>query len=197
MIYVFDIDDTICDTDGYSEKYIEWFIKSHNLPYKKVKDVTRYAEEKFDWDFNTAVLWNITYGDEMMLNFPCKEGVRETINALYDNGDTIIFATARSKSWHKEPEKVTKAWLYYNGIKYHKLITERDDKEIICKELNADVFVDDDLEITARVSAYCPNVKTFLMTSKYNKDKKAPEGTERIFTLSEIVKEPLAEEVEM
>ena len=186
MIFVFDIDDTICDTDGYSEWYIDRFIKEHNLPYKKVKDITRYAEQKYDWDEKTAVIWNITYGDEMMLNFPCKAGAKMMINALYDAGHTIIFLTARSVNWHKEPEKVTRMWLQNNGIKYHKLIIERVDKEQVCKDINADVFVDDDLEITSNVAMHCPKTKVFLMDSRYNHDKQNAGGTERIESLENL-----------
>ena len=32
MIFVIDVDDTMCDSDGFSEYYIERFFSEHNLP---------------------------------------------------------------------------------------------------------------------------------------------------------------------
>ena len=39
MIFVFDLDDTLCDTDLYSEYYIKEYIKKNNLPYKQIAKV--------------------------------------------------------------------------------------------------------------------------------------------------------------
>lgn len=36
MTFVFDLDDTICETDKYSEKYILNFFKINHLPYKLI-----------------------------------------------------------------------------------------------------------------------------------------------------------------
>ena len=55
MIFVFDLDDTVCDTDGYSEKFINEFIKKHNLPYKQIAKDVRFAEMKFDWSHEEAL----------------------------------------------------------------------------------------------------------------------------------------------
>ena len=79
----------------------------------------------------------------------------------------------------------------------NEFILEREDKENICKEFSADVFVDDDLDITARVKELCPNTKTFVMNSNYNRDKLVQKGTNRIFKLNEIVEENYAEEGQM
>lgn len=55
MVFVFDLDDTICDTDKYSEKYIRKYIAKHKLPYKQIATNVRFAEKKFDWDIETAL----------------------------------------------------------------------------------------------------------------------------------------------
>ena len=73
MIFVFDLDDTICETDLYSEKYIKKFIKENNLPYKQVAKNVRFAESKFDWNMDAALKWYKKYGDDMMAEFPCKK----------------------------------------------------------------------------------------------------------------------------
>ena len=190
MVFVFDIDDTVSKTDEYSEKYISEFFVKNNMPYKKIADCTRFTEQKFDWDRETAQNWYIKFGDEMMLKFPCKDHSIEIINKLYDEGHKIIFATARANDWHTDPETVTKKWLEINKIKYHKLIIGRSDKELICEEENADVFVDDDLGIISRVATNpnLPNTKAFLATSNYNKDLEVPEFAFRLNSFEELLK---------
>ena len=183
MIFVFDLDDTVCETDSYSEKYILNFFRENKWPYKQIATTVRYAEKKFDWDHDIALKWYKEYGDQMMLEFPCKPNAISTINSLYESGHTIIIATARATDWHTNPEEITRKWLKNNGIKYNKLYIGRFDKEEICKEVNADIFIDDDINITERVANYfntSPNKRTFLMNTDYNKSLKESENVIRV-----------------
>ena len=182
MVFVFDLDDTICDTDGYSERYIEAFFVKYHYPYKQVATDVRFAEQKFDWDAETALFWYKEFGDDMMAEFPCKPYVLDVINRLHDAGHKIVIATARAKDWHTNPEEVTLKWLKDAKIKYDKIYIGRIDKEKICEEENADVFIDDDLKITENVSRYFDGKKgkrVFLSTTPYNKFKQLPDGVER------------------
>lgn len=190
MIFVFDLDDTVCETDSYSEQYILNFFKENSWPYKQIAKTVRYAEKKFDWDHQTALKWYKEYGDQMMLEFPCKPNAISTINSLYELGHTIIIATARATDWHTNPEDITKKWLANNGIKYNKLYIGRFDKEVICKEVNADVFIDDDISITGRVANYFsnfPNKKTFLMNTDYNSSLKEEKNVIRVTDFTDFL----------
>lgn len=189
MIFVFDIDDTISETDIYSEKYILDYFKNNNLPHKQIAKTVRFAEEKFDWDISTAKIWYKEHGDDMMFNFPCKPNAVNVINTLHKNGHKIIFATARSENWHTNPREVTINWLEKNNIKYDKLYTGRLDKEKICEEENADVFVDDDLEITERVIGFLKskNGHVFLANTEYNELFPTPKDVIRIKSLNELL----------
>lgn len=184
MVFVFDLDDTVCETDLYSEQYIANFFKTHNLPYKFVQKNTRFAEAKFDWPMDEALKWYKTYGDQMMLEFPAKPGAIETINALFDAGHTIIIATARAADWHTNPVEITEQWLKQNGVKHTKLYTGRIDKEAICADENADFFIDDDVKFTAKVAELLQEGKTtckpLLMTSAYNQSLESASGVTRI-----------------
>jgi len=193
MVFIFDLDDTICETDEYSTKYILEFFKSRNLPFKQVCNVSRFAEKKFDWDNEIALDWYMTYGDKMMSEFPCKPNSVEIINNLYDLGHTVIFATARSNDWHNKPEEVTIEWLKNNQIKYHKLYIGRVDKEKICEQECADVFVDDDISITARVAEHNPKTKVFLSSTDFNRTQDAHLSVKRIECLQEIIDELFGE----
>lgn len=193
MIFVFDLDDTICDTDGYSEQYIKNFFAANNWPYKQIATSTRFAEAKFDWDLPTALKWYKEFGDRMMAEFPCKPGAVKFLQTLKKNGHKIVISTARATDWHTEPEKITKQWLTDNKIPYDKIYIGRVDKEAICKEVNADVFVDDDLKIVERVATYfasiSKNKKTFLSTTDYNKDFPIPNDVVRVNDFSDLSKQ--------
>ena len=188
MIFVFDLDDTVCDTDAYSEKYILDFINKNNLPYNFIKKEARFAEMKFDWSETEALKWYKTYGDQMMLEFPAKPEALETINALFDAGHTIIIATARATDWHTNPIEITYEWLKQNNVKYTKIYTGRVDKEAICLDEKADFFIDDDIKITGRVALTTHISTTFnekgckplLMSTNYNKTLEVPNGVTRI-----------------
>lgn len=190
MIFVFDLDDTICETDKYSENYIYEFIKKNNLPYKKIANNVRFAERNFDWDKETARAWYKKYGDQMMLEFPCKKNAAEFLRKIHSLGHKIVIATARATDWHTDPEGITLKWLSNNKIPFDNIYIGRFDKEKICEDENADVFVDDDLEITKNVANYFGTIKSdkkaYLMTSDFNKVYKVPEGVVRIKDFDEL-----------
>lgn len=192
MIFVIDLDDTICDTDGFSEKYISAYFKRFNLPYKQISKTARYAEMKFDWSQEEAIKWYKEYGDEMFLFFPVKNNAVKTINALYDSGHKIIIATARDASWHSSPVRYTNEWIHKVGLKYHKVFIGVKDKEKLCIQENADVFIDDDLGLVEKVKKeYEGNsskrIKVFLSETEYNKDKPVPEGVIKVKSIQEVV----------
>ena len=122
----------------------------------------------------------------MMLNFPIKKDASKFLNQLKSNGHKIIIATARANDWHTNPEEITKKWLENNNIPYDKLYIGRWDKELICEEENADIFVDDDIKITTKVAEHNKNMKVFLASSDYNKTQEIPEIVTRIETIEEI-----------
>lgn len=191
MVFVFDLDDTICETDEYSEEFILKFFKENNLPYIQIAKNVRYAEMKFDWEEETARKWYKEFGDEMLLNFPIKNNAVQIINKLYEKGHRIVIATARTDDWHTNPIENTKKWLEKVGLKYHKLIVGRNDKEEVCDTENADVFVDDDIDITTRVFNKFENqnkkCKVFLTNTNYNQNLPTPSGITRIIDFKALL----------
>ena len=190
MVFVFDIDDTICDTDGYSEWYIKNFIIQHKLPYRQIAKNVRFAEYKFDWTNEQALDWYKNYGDKMALHFPVKGNSVEIINQLFDAGHTIVIATARSTDWHVEPYDITLKWFEKVGLKFSKIYIGRTDKDAVCKEVNADVFVDDDLKTILRVDEMFNKIgkgKVFLAQTNYNKTLEIPKNIEIIKDFDEMI----------
>lgn len=192
MVFVVDLDDTICDTDGYSEKYICEFIATHKLPYKQVATNVRFAESKFDWDTETALKWYKEFGDQMMAEFPCKKNAVKFLQSIHKARQKIVIATARATDWHTQPKEVTLKWLADNKIPYDKIYIGRIDKEKICEEVSADFFIDDDLTVVSKVANYFASIggnkQAFLSTTNYNKDLSVPSGVIRVKDFDDLAK---------
>lgn len=189
MVFVFDLDDTICDTDAFSEKYMLEFFAKHNMPYKKITDKVRYAEQKFSWDAETAIAWYKEFGDDLLVKLPCKNGTKEFLNKIHDLGHKIVIATARNDNWHKNPVECTFTWLANNKIPYDEVYIGVSNKEDICEKVNADFFVDDDLSIVENVANYFNNAqkgKAFLITTDFNEELEVPKFAERILNFKEL-----------
>ena len=190
MVFVFDLDDTLSETDLYSEKYISEFINKNNLPYKQIAKDVRFAERKFDWSTETALKWYKTFGDDMMLEFPLKNGAIEFLNFLHENGCKIVIATARATDWHTNPEEITIKWLKDNKIPYDTVYVGRRDKEKICEEVDADYFIDDDVSIVESVANYFLLSKrkkqAFLLTTNYNKNLSISNNVVRVKDFDEL-----------
>ena len=189
MTIIFDLDETLCETDRYSEEFIRSFFIENRIPVKQIATNTRFAEEKFNWSHQDALRWYKEYGDEMFLNFPCKEKAVEVLNSLYEAGHRIIIATARSTDWHAEPKKMTLAWLKNNGIKFHKIYFAVENKEKVCEIEDADIFIDDDIKTTSRVAKYFEQKgkgKSYLITSNYNKNLQIAPKVKRVESLSDF-----------
>lgn len=190
MIFVFDLDDTICETDLYSEKYIKKFIKDNHLPYKQVAKNVRFAESKFDWNMDVALKWYKKFGDEMMAEFPCKKNAVKFLKKIHAQGHKIIIATARANDWHTKPKEVTLKWLADNQIPYDDIYIGRIDKERICEEVNADFFVDDDVAVVEKVAHFFEATgkrkQAFLSTTAYNQDLSCPNGVVRVKDFADL-----------
>ncbi len=190
MVFVFDLDDTLSETDLYSEKYISEFINKNNLPYKQIAKEVRFAERKFDWSTETALKWYKTFGDDMMLEFPLKKGAIEFLNFLHENGCKIVIATARATDWHTNPDEITIKWLKDNKIPYDTVYVGRRDKEKICEEVDADYFIDDDVSIVESVANYFLLSKrkkqAFLLTTNYNKNLSISNNVVRVKDFDEL-----------
>lgn len=126
----------------------------------------------------------------MMLEFPLKKGVIEFLNNLHGKGCKIIIATARATDWHREPEEITIKWLKDNKIPYDRVYVGRRDKEKICEEVDADYFIDDDVNIVESVANYFANSKgtkqAFLLTTNFNKNLAVSNNVVRVKDFDEL-----------
>ena len=159
-----DIDDTITNSWEYLkpiyEKEFNIKINDNSLPYYKA------VHEKIELTFDEFAERLNKY-DYLKPNIPIKEDAIEIIKKLKQEGHTIIFITARGKTY-QNPYKLTKEYLDKFGIPYDKIVLDAWDKSISCQEEQIDLFIDDSPK-------HCEEVldtgfDVLMIETNYNKD---------------------------
>ena len=138
----------------------------------------------FDWteeEENAFYQENI---ERIAKNLKVKDGAKEYIDKLKEDGHAIYIITGRDNGEYSNPYTMTKEWLDNNSIKYDKLIlTNAYDKyEKAEKSLlnNIDIMVDDSVNVCKNCIE--SNIKTFLMDTPYNRQANMP----RVYTWKEF-----------
>ena len=158
-----DIDDTITDSWQFLIPHFEELygipaselIKSYPY-YRSVEHLTT-KEEYF---CNLREL-----ADKYMMEVPLKPGAYEYLNRLHEEGNELIFITARGIEYDN-PYRITKNYLRKMHIPYDKIITSAHDKSISCREEQIDLFIDDSLLHCQEVAD--AGFKTLLFVNPYN-----------------------------
>lgn len=158
-----DIDDTITDSWLYLIPHFEelYDIPSeqliNSLPYYRSVEHLISKEEYFS---NLREI-----ADNLMMDTPLKPGAAEYLNKLHEEGNTLIFITARGIEYDN-PYRITKNYLRKMHIPYDKIIVSAHDKSISCREENIDLFIDDSLIHCQEVAD--AGFKTLLFVNSYN-----------------------------
>lgn len=159
-----DIDDTITNSWEYLkpiyEKEFDIKINDTSLPYYKA------VNEKIDLTFDEFA-GRLNKYDYLKTNIPIKTDAIEILNKLKQEGHTIIFITARGKTY-KDPYKITKEYLDKFNIPYDKIILEAWDKSISCQEEEIDLFIDDSPKHCEEVIDN--GIDVLMMETNYNKN---------------------------
>lgn len=160
-----DIDDTICST---WETLVPYFCDKFGLNYNKLLNnqgnykalMDIVGIDKYD-EFIEEII------SKIILQVPLKEGAKEVINELSIDNE-IYFITSRSEEEYDYPYKTSKEFLEKNGIHYDKLIVDAQDKGLVCKNLNVDLFIDD--RISNCRSVLKQGIMTLMFETVFNKD---------------------------
>ena len=135
-----DIDDTICSTN---EKIIVEADKYDKevLGGSGVKDINAYEfTEMMGWEKDMKGKFFKDKLEYIMDNAEVKDGAKEIINKLYDEGNKIIFISFRKGKYINEPYILTKKYLDRNGIKYNKIYVDTGSKVDECINEKVDLF---------------------------------------------------------
>lgn len=188
-----DIDDTIADT------YETIFVYAYEFTLKKLKrDVVLnmssvshhdYTKKIFGWtDEESDIFWDI-YFDKIVNNTKPFTLAVETLNKLKEEGNQIIFITAR---YGKTAKELTEKWLKKYKINYDKLIVDAQEKGEYAKLENIDLFIDDSLTNCKNVSSF--GIKSFLMNTRTNNSLET-ENVLRVYTWPDIYNKIKKEEI--
>lgn len=135
-----DIDDTITDSWNC---LIPYYSKRFNIPEEEIyKNGPYYGSVKHLITLDEYFDIMLPIYDEVIPNVNIKPHVKETIDKLYELGNTVYFITARGRG-HTNPYKDSKDFLDRHHIKYEDIIINCSDKAKKCEELNINLFIDD------------------------------------------------------
>ena len=158
-----DIDDTITNTWEY---FIPIFSEKFNIPEEQIKELPPYYESVKDFISIEDYFKSVREYEALMQEVPLKEDVKEIITKLKQEGNTIIFITARSDNSYTDPYLISKEYLDNNAVPYDKIIVNARKKGIVCKEEKIDLFIDDNLRNCVDVSK--EGIKVLMMDACYN-----------------------------
>ena len=151
-----DIDNTITDNSKIIYKYIKIYDKSYDNYHDLPED--QYHE------FLT------TYIEDIMQNTDLKEGAKEAITYLHNNGHKIILITARNLYYSKNIINITLEYLKKHNIIYDKIIFGTKNNGQKGKDAflnNIDIFIDDKESVLDDVAKY--GIKCLKMGNKPSK----------------------------
>lgn len=154
-----DIDDTITNT---YKILVSIAAEKYNL------DANEILERRPDYD----ELWNSlpnfdAIRKEIFMKMapivPLKEDVIEVLTKLKEQGNEIIFITARNSDEYDDPYQISYDYLVKNQVPFDKLYANVLDKGAKCVEENIDIFIDDD--DTHCINVADKNIKTLQFDS--------------------------------
>ncbi len=159
-----DIDDTITDSWNF---LIPFFSERYDIPAETLKTSFPYFRAVENLMTKEEYFQNIRdLCNNEIINAPLREGAYEYINKLYDEGNEIIFITARGIEYDNA-YRLTKDYLRKMHIPYSKIIVSAYNKSIPCLEEKIDLFIDDSIVHCKEVAE--TGIKTLLYETPYNK----------------------------
>ena len=130
------------------------------------------TEGMFDWTNEEVWSFYLENIERIAKNLGVKEGAKEYIEKLKEDGHTIVIITGRDNGEYSDPYNMTKKWLREKEIPYDKLIFTKYKKEKAekCIENGIDVMIDDSNSICRE--CYKKNITTLIMDKPCNREEK-------------------------
>lgn len=180
-----DIDNTISYTLENLHKYIKEYIIKNNLKYivnekgSTTMNIVNWKSKVEHEKFSKKYLLKIINTARI------KEGAKEYIKKLKEEGYIIHIITARSIECFKDPYIISKEFLNNNGIEYDFLQVSCKEKDKYCIKNNIKILVDDE---PSNIIAASKHIKVIIPNEIHNQgiDNK---NTIRVNSWEEIYKE--------
>lgn len=141
MKIAIDIDDTICDTTNFFLEQALIFDSENGGT--GIKDEQLQFPACFKWNIDLFRKFYSEIFSKHYLEIPLLKDADIVINKLHDDGNKIIFVTARNYDEFCDPLKICKNYLDKYHIKYDDIIVNAKNKGPIILEQNIDILIDD------------------------------------------------------
>lgn len=200
MRYGFDLDGTLTDFGKFvlenapkymKSKYNMDIINLNGYDVDQVFDIEQelikkgFSKEQaaLETDKILSEFWEKFYAKYSLMT-PFRNGVKKTINRLYEEGNEIFIFTSRKKTCNKGllgevMRKTTKLQFALNKVKYTEIIFLPDDDEKIdvLKKYNIVVMVDDKPELMAPINEF---TDVICVNCDYNINHDIPDSVYRV-----------------
>ena len=166
-----DIDNVISKFDEALEE--EFLKHDKELRNTGIIDPNKHMTEgMFDWSEEELWPFYLDNVERIAKNLGVKEGAKEYIEKVKEDGHTIVIITGRDNGEYSDPYNMTKKWLREKEIPYDKLIFTKYKKEKAekCIENGIDVMIDDSNSICRE--CYKKNITTLIMDKPCNREEK-------------------------
>lgn len=166
-----DIDNVISKFDEALEE--EFLKHDKELRNTGIIDSNKHMTEgMFDWSEEELRPFYLDNVERIAKNLEVKEGAKEYIEKLKEDGHTIVIITGRDNGEYTDPYNMTSKWLREKEIPYDKLILTKYKKEKAekCIENGIDVMIDDSNSICRE--CYKKNITTLIMDKPCNREEK-------------------------
>ena len=167
-----DIDNVI---STFNEELLEEFLK-HNKELGYSDEINENADYitrgMFNWKDGEVEAFYRNNIERIVNKLRVKDGAKEYIDKLKEDGNSIYIITGRDNGEHSDPYNNTKKWLDDNAIYYDELIltnaykNDEHGKSEKCIENNVDIMIDDSIHICKDCIDY--GIETLLMDTPYN-----------------------------
>ena len=170
-----DIDNVISKFDEALEE--EFLKHDKELRNTGIIDPNKHMTEgMFDWSEEELRPFYLDNVERIAKNLEVKEGAKEYIEKLKEDGHTIVIITGRDNGEYTDPYNMTKKWLKDKEIPYDKLIfvngykNNKQGKAAKCIENGIDVMIDDSRGICKE--CFQNNITTLIMDKPCNREIK-------------------------
>jgi len=143
-----------------------------------------YLKVLYGWDDKTKSDFFDTYYKNVLEECIPMENAPEIVRKLKDEGNEILFITARiTQIENCDTKSITEKTLKDNNIPYDKLIINASDKLKFSLENGIEIFIEDSYDTCKQLEEN--GIKTYLMTTKMNENIDAG-NIERVSNWHEI-----------
>ena len=139
-----DFDGVILDSEGLLKFYAD-FWSTFEIGKPRLRDDVIMQEKCFDWTDEEIVYFYDTYYREITRKSQLMVGAKEILDKLKEDGHQLFIVTLRG--FYNEEEKIdAEEKLKQLDVKFDQICWGIKDKIGKCKELGADVMIDDNPE---------------------------------------------------